>query len=87
MSIFLLIVASEATDQFIEACVVLLNILIILSHVFLSAEIYDKVEKEIGEMRLKTECLGGDRIQHYRLSDKKILVYGYSVVGFILRIN
>ena len=61
--------------------------LIILSHVFLSVDIYDKVEKEIGEMRLKTECLGEDRIQHYRLSDKKILVYGYSVIGFSLRIN
>ncbi|XP_027055227.1 14 kDa phosphohistidine phosphatase-like [Pocillopora damicornis] len=44
------------------------------------ADIYDKIEEEIGEMRMKTECLGGGRIQHDRL-EKKILVYGYSV-GF-----
>ncbi|XP_022801865.1 14 kDa phosphohistidine phosphatase-like [Stylophora pistillata] len=44
------------------------------------ADIYEKVEKEIGEMSMKTECLGGGRIQHDRL-DKKILVYGYSM-GF-----
>ena len=37
-------------------------------------------------MRMKTECLGGGRIQHDRL-EKKILVYGYSVVGFVFRIN
>ena len=36
---------------------------------------------------MKTECLVESRIQHDRLSDKKILVYGYSVVGFILKIN
>ena len=50
--------------------------MIILFQIFLSADIYDKVEKEIGEMRMKTECLGEGRIQHDRLSDKKILVYG-----------
>ena len=36
---------------------------------------------------MKTECLVESRIQNDRLSDKKIFVYGYSVVGFILKIN
>ena len=36
---------------------------------------------------MKTECLVESRIQHDRLSDEKIFVYGYSVVGFILKMN
>ena len=36
---------------------------------------------------MKTECFVESRIQHDRLGDEKIFVYGYSVVGFILKIN
>ena len=46
----------------------------------LSADIYDKVEAEIESLGLKSECVGGGRIQHDR-TDKKILVYGYSMVN------
>lgn len=45
-----------------------------------SADIDDKVEAEIGSLGLKTDCVGGGRIEHNR-DDKTILVYGYSVVS------
>ncbi|KAL9989514.1 hypothetical protein ACROYT_G004074 [Oculina patagonica] len=44
------------------------------------ADIYEKVEAEIERLGLKSDCVGGGRIQHDRF-DKKILVYGYSM-GF-----
>ncbi|XP_073242925.1 14 kDa phosphohistidine phosphatase-like [Porites lutea] len=44
------------------------------------ADIYDRVEKDIKRMGLKSDCVGGGRIQHNK-SEKKILVYGYSM-GF-----
>ena len=45
-----------------------------------SADIYDRVEIEIQQMGLKSDCVGGGRIQHDKF-DKKILVYGYSMVS------
>lgn len=44
------------------------------------ADIYEKVEAEIERLGLKSDCVGGGRIQHDRF-DKKIVVYGYSVVS------
>jgi len=44
------------------------------------ADIYDRVESEIQQMGLMSDCVGGGRIQHDKF-DKKILVYGYSM-GF-----
>ena len=46
----------------------------------LTADIYDRVEKDIKRMGLKSDCVGGGRIQHDK-SEKKILVYGYSMVS------
>ena len=46
----------------------------------LTADIYDRVEKDIKRMELNSDCVGGGRIQHDK-SEKKILVYGYSMVS------
>ena len=46
----------------------------------LTADIYDRVEKDIKRMGLNSDCVGGGRIQHDK-SEKKILVYGYSMVS------
>lgn len=46
----------------------------------LTADICDGVEKDIERMGLKSDCVGGGRIQHDK-SEKKILVYGYSMVS------
>lgn len=46
----------------------------------LTADIYDRVEKDIERMGLQSDCVGGGRIQHDK-SEKKILVYGYSMVS------
>ena len=45
-----------------------------------SADIYDKVKGEIKQMGLQSQCVGGGRIQHDEF-EKKILVYGYSMVS------
>ena len=44
-----------------------------------SADIYEKEQPKIEALGLKTDCVGGGRIEHNRL-EKKILVYGYSMV-------
>lgn len=46
----------------------------------LTADIYERVGEDIERMGLKSECAGGGRIQHDK-SEKKILVYGYSMVS------
>ena len=46
----------------------------------LTADIYDRVEKDIKRIGLNSDCVGGGRIQHDK-SEKKILVYGYSMVS------
>lgn len=43
------------------------------------ADIYDKVSGEIQKKGYDCECLGGGRISH-QSQDKKIHVYGYSMV-------
>uniref|UniRef100_A0A8C5VK30 14 kDa phosphohistidine phosphatase n=1 Tax=Microcebus murinus TaxID=30608 RepID=A0A8C5VK30_MICMU len=43
------------------------------------ADIYDKVSSEIQKQGYDCECLGGGRISH-QSQDKKIHVYGYSMV-------
>ena len=50
----------------------------------LTADIYDRVEEDIKRMGLKSDCVGGGRIQHDK-SEKKILVYGYSMVSQIFK--
>ena len=50
----------------------------------LTADIYDRVEEDIKRMGLKSDCVGGGRIQHDK-SEKKILVYGYSMVSRIFK--
>ena len=50
----------------------------------LTADIYDRVEEDIKRMGLKSDCIGGGRIQHDK-SEKKILVYGYSMVSRIFK--
>ncbi|XP_068695019.1 14 kDa phosphohistidine phosphatase-like isoform X2 [Montipora foliosa] len=42
------------------------------------ADIYDGIEEEIRQMGLKSDCVGGGRIQHDN-AESKIFVYGYSM--------
>ncbi|XP_015764829.1 PREDICTED: 14 kDa phosphohistidine phosphatase-like [Acropora digitifera] len=42
------------------------------------ADIYDRIEEEMKRMGLKSDCVGGGRIEHDK-SESKILVYGYSM--------
>lgn len=44
------------------------------------ADIYDKVSGEMQKKGIDCECLGGGRISH-QSQDKKIHVYGYSMVS------
>lgn len=50
-----------------------------LSHSYPAADIYDKVSDELQKKGFECECLGGGRISH-QCQDKKIHVYGYSMV-------
>ena len=45
-----------------------------------SADIYDQVSSGLNALGLKSECVGGGRIQHSPNS-KEISVYGYSMVS------
>lgn len=44
------------------------------------ADIYDRIDEELGKLGLDCECLGGGRILH-KPAEKYIKVYGYSM-GF-----
>ena len=46
----------------------------------LSADILDRVSPKFHELGLDYECVGGGRIKH-NSKDKKIHIYGYSVVS------
>lgn len=50
-----------------------------LSRSYPAADIYDKVSDELQKKGFECECLGGGRISH-QCQDKKIHVYGYSMV-------
>ena len=47
---------------------------------FFIADIYDEVARGINTLGLNSECVGGGRIDHHP-NQKKILVYGYSMVS------
>lgn len=51
-----------------------------------SADIYDKVSGELQKNGYDCECLGGGRISH-QSQDRKIHVYGYSMVSFSPRVS
>ena len=47
----------------------------------ISADIYDQVASGLSALGLTTECVGGGRILHVP-NEKKLFVYGYSMVVF-----
>lgn len=53
---------------------------LVLSSPPIPADIYDKVSGEIQKKGYDCECLGGGRISH-QSQDRKIHVYGYSMVS------
>lgn len=52
----------------------------VLSRLPCPADIYDKVSGDMQKKGYSCECLGGGRISH-QSQDKKIHVYGYSMVS------
>ena len=61
-------------------CRGLVTLAIISLSFFLVADIYDQVSSGLHALGLSSDCVGGGRIQH-NSNAKKILVYGYSMVG------
>lgn len=45
-----------------------------------AADIYERTAQELAQQGLDCECLGGGRLAH-RPAERKIHVYGYSVVS------
>ena len=55
-------------------------------YMYVPADILDRVAPKLHELGLDYECVGGGRIRHDS-KDKKIHIYGYSVVSPMLLMN
>ena len=51
-----------------------------------AADIMDRVSPKFHELGLEYECVGGGRIRHDS-KEKKIHIYGYSVVSFCMSVG